>query len=310
MVRCSLEKNPRATKRTTDHAPARGVLFEQSRPQRRHKLPPAAPHGIRHVAPSGFSPVHEAAHVNAESTHYIAPVSRCRVNRLAEASTMRGRSIIRPLPSGGYVERFRAPRERVSQARVGTGVEPVQPDYGSGALSTELTTFGGRQSPSFDPREEHACANRFNGAPRAAGPGNVRPCLKSPKIDADRNRTCLKLLCRQPPCLRLQRHNEKCLRQESNLVFNLRRVACIHHTPKTTVPGRGIEPLLHRSKRCVRAGTLTRKGIPTWNRTRTQTLGKSRAFHNTFGMEGQRQDSNLHEAVYKTAASPFCHAGN
>jgi hypothetical protein len=98
-------------------------------------------------------------------------------------------------------------------------------------------------------------------------------------------------------------------RQESNLVCNLRRVACIHHTPRTAVPSRGIEPLLHRSKRCVRAGTLTRQSIPTWNRTRTQTLGKSRAFLNTFGIEIRRQDLNLHEPVYKTGALPISHAG-
>ena|GEM_PF-6330510 len=42
---------------------------------------------------------------------------------------------------------------------------------------------------------------------------------------------------------------KECPRQESNLVYDLRRVACIHHTPRTcSLPRRGIEPRPTASK--------------------------------------------------------------
>ena len=101
----------------------------------------------------------------------------------------------------------------------------------------------------------------------------------------------------------------ECPRWESNLGFDLRRVACkIHHTPRTncSAPCRGIERAsgrfevchaVHHTRRvCVSvarpgiepgptaseadmlSGTLTGhivKGVATWNRNRTKTFGES-----------------------------------
>ena len=41
---------------------------------------------------------------------------------------------------------------------------------------------------------------------------------------------------------------------------------------------------------------------PTWTRTRTKTLGKSRAVHYTIGIKSRRLDSHQHDLVYKTSA--------
>ncbi len=177
----------------TDHAPARGVLFEQSRPQRRHKPPPSTPHGKGQATPSGFSPVRDAAHVNAESTHYIAPVSvAARVvspervrRRAADQSSVR-------CPRG-YIERLRALRwSEFFRLALVRESNPRQPDQ-VWCSTTELTTFGGRQClRSIPGRNTHALTiSMERRAP--LGPGNVRPCLKSPKKDADRSRTCFKL---------------------------------------------------------------------------------------------------------------------
>ena len=107
----------------------------------------------------------------------------------------------------------------------------------------------------------------------------------------------------------------KCPRQESNLVLDLRRVACeIRHTPRTyLVARRGIEPRLADPKSAVPSVTLAGRlcpvarpgvepgptaseadmlsgtptgqfqGVPTWSRTRTKTLGGSCAIHYTIG---------------------------
>ena len=105
--------------------------------------------------------------------------------------------------------------------------------------------------------------------------------------DAGGSRTHFKLLCRQPPCRLAPASIRKCPRQESNLVFDLRRVACESGTPRgqrlsfSTSPRSrtpscrfevcrahpshsqgevarpGIEPGLAASEAGVRSGTLT-----------------------------------------------------
>ncbi len=62
--------------------------------------------------------------------------------------------------------------------------------------------------------------------------------------DAGGSRTHWMRLCRPPPRRVTSASSSQCPCQESNLVYDLRRVACIHHTPRTMrkIPHRGIEP--------------------------------------------------------------------
>ena len=51
------------------------------------------------------------------------------------------------------------------------------------------------------------------------------------------------------------------------------------------------------------------QGVPTWSRTRTKTLGGSRAIRYTIGTQSRRLDLHQHDPVYKTGASLFGHVG-
>jgi hypothetical protein len=87
----------------------------------------------------------------------------------------------------------------------GTGIEPVTARLTSGALTSELTgvvdlTIAFVTVHVRNARPQPVC----NVAPRAAGPATSKPCFKS--------------------------HRKKCPRQESNLVFDLRKVACASGT--------------------------------------------------------------------------------
>ena len=84
----------------------------------------------------------------------------------------------------------------------------------------------------------------------------------------------------------------KCPRQESNLVYDLRKVACLRHTPRTITSNKHhneeSNPVLqHRRLPCFRH---TRRAchisIPTGNRTRTWTFGGSNAIRYTIGNQG------------------------
>ncbi len=109
----------------------------------------------------------------------------------------------------------------------------------------------------------------------------------------------------------------------------------IQHTPRTcclSVPHQGVEPRLTVPKTAVRPshsqGMLSSspsrnrtwsnsfgschaiqhthepnsKSIPTWNRTRTKTLGESCAVRYTIGTKSRRLDSHQHETLYKSGA--------
>ena len=129
--------------------------------------------------------------------------------------------------------------------------------------------------------------------------------------------------------------SKKCPRQESNLVLDLRRVACVsgtlqghivcqylaresnpvlrfrrppcvHHTRKACcrVARPGIEPGPTASEAVMRSSTLTSQNVstPTWNRTGTKTLGESCAVRYTIGTKSLRLDLHQHHPVYKTGA--------
>ena len=166
----------------------------------------------------------------------------------------------------------------------------------------------------------------------------------------------------------------QCPRQESNLVYDLRTVACFpaHSEDMLLLASRqGVEPRLAESKSAVLSVTLARcrvarpgiepgptasearappcsggrrsstltshvqKSIPTWNRTRTKTLGKSRAVRYTIGtqepttgfapasnalqercltqsshvgIKHERKESNPVRQLWKLAALPGAHS--
>jgi hypothetical protein len=54
-----------------------------------------------------------------------------------------------------------------------------------------------------------------------------------PRQDAGGSRTHWTRLCRPPPRRVTSASSSQCPRQESNLVYDLRSVACVHHTPRT-----------------------------------------------------------------------------
>ena len=104
----------------------------------------------------------------------------------------------------------------------------------------------------------------------------------------------------------------KYLARESNPVLRFRRPPCVHHTRKARcrVARPGIEPGPGTARRVVaseavmRSGTTTghASGTPTWNRTRTKTLGGSCAVRYTTGTKSRRLDLHQHHPVYRTGA--------
>ena len=151
------------------------------------------------------------------------------------------------------------------------------------------------------------------------------------------SRTHLKLLCRQPPCRLAPAPSYQCPRQESNLVFDLRTVACKSATLRGRVfvqrPAEESNPVLQfRGLPCDPAHpqgpsvstrnrtwiwtfggsyaircTIETFSIPTWSRTRTRALGEPRAIRYTIGTyhQSRRLDLHQHDAVYRTAAFLF-----
>jgi hypothetical protein len=131
-------------------------------------------------------------------------------------------------------------------------------------------------------------------------------------------------------------------RQGSNLVYDLRGVACESGTLRgrtnLSTPPRSRTPscrfvvcraVRHTRRACVveypdldsNQGLDVRRvrcyplhhrdvsSIPTWSRTRTKTLGRSCAFRYTIGTWSRRLDLHQHHPVYKTGASLFGHVG-
>ena len=169
-----------------------------------------------------------AACANAVSTHCIASVRAAARRRLAEARCDNAR------PIKQSVRHPRAYSNALSVCRFAAcwsvrESNPRQPDYRSGALPTELT--GGGLDIAFV--KFHVRNTRHQplilGAARR-WPSDVKPACNFIR-DAGGSRTHFKLLCRQPPG-RLAPASSKCPRQESNLVFDLRRVACESGTPR------------------------------------------------------------------------------
>ena len=80
----------------------------------------------------------------------------------------------------------------------------------------------------------------------------------------------------------------------------------VHHTRKACcrVARPGIEPGPTASEAVMRSSTLTSQIVstPTWNRTRTKTLGESCAVRYTIGTKSRRLDLHQHHPVYKTGA--------
>ena len=111
-----------------------------------------------------------------------------------------------------------------------------------------------------------------------------------------------------------------CPRQESNLVFDLRKVVCASVTPRglrskrdrSPAPHPGIEPGLAASKAAVRPphprgnSRVPSPGVepglrPSESRVPSVTRrGRSRS---------RRPESNRHEPAYKAGALPFGHVG-
>ena len=132
----------------------------------------------------------------------------------------------------------------------------------------------------------------------------------------------------------------QCPRQESNLVFDLRRVACKSPTlrghnffsapPRNRTSSGSFEDcraVRHTRRASVstrnRTWTWTFGGsyaihytietfsVPTWSRTRARVLGEPRAIRYTIGTyhQGRQLDLHQHVAVYRTAALLFGHVG-
>ena len=88
--------------------------------------------------------------------------------------------------------------------------------------------------------------------------------------------------------------------------MRFRRPPCVPHTRQACcrVARPGIEPGPTASEAVMRSSTLTSQVIstPTWNRTRTRTLGEFDAFRYTIGTKSRRLDLHQHYPVYKTGA--------
>ncbi len=123
---------------------------------------------------------------------------RCRGQLPAEASSkIAADQFTRSLPSGLPETLSRLRWSEFSHSRSVRESNPRQPDYRSGALSTELT--GGGRRARFDPMFGTRCADRLSGAERAAGFGASNLAYKLHSRDAGGSRTRSELLCRQPP---------------------------------------------------------------------------------------------------------------
>ena len=187
---------------------------------------------------------------------------------------------------------------------VGTGVEPATSRSIIWCSAIELTNV---DVPWSDPIH---------------GTGSAKPCRvtcmpldrqhQRPSIqrDAGGSRTHLRLLCRQPPGRLAPASVTKCSRQESNLVFDLRKVACESSTLRERLIQYPAEEsnLARRLRRpsCIRH---TRRAIcvsvPTWTRTRAWTFGGSNAIRYTIGTYQRADDWIRTSMLPLTRRTPF-----
>jgi hypothetical protein len=182
------------------------------------------------------------------------------------------------------------------------------------------TSSGLTSSQSADAKDDPRRARRRCGEPRGAseGEGDERRRRESNPLP----RFCRPPPGRQAPAPCVLRHSPggPCPRQESNLVFDLRKVVCASVTPRgqrseqdrREAPHPGIEPGLAASKAAVRPphprgnSRVPSPGVepglrPSESRVPSVTRrGRSRS---------RRPDSNRHEPAYKAGASPFGHVG-
>jgi hypothetical protein len=265
----------------------------------------------------------------------IPSTHRCRASFAAESALCRAfppaavasarprrRPIERTLPSAGTSQRGsfdpHCSRLTAECLELGTGVEPVTARSLIWCSTAELT---GLATPGQNPCAEHAepiTATGRSGCREDRAPldGRRQRSLPSNRRRWESNplQTALQAVA-DPSGSSVV--SIKCPRQESNLVLDLRRIACAPAHPEdvlfpTRFPAeesnlvgqlRTLPCFRHTRRACLR-------NIPTWNRTRTWTFGRSNAIRYTIGTQPQsvtikksrRLDSHQHEPVYKTGA--------
>lgn len=140
-------------------------------------------------------------------------------------------------------------------------------------------------------------------ASRLAFPYSLKSPVSCLRRDAGGSRTHWMRLCRPPPRRVTSASSIQCPCQESNLVYDLRRVACVHHTPRTnnTPPRNRTSPDCfegsHASSTPAGHEPVSRPGIepgpgPSESPMRSATpSGQSR-----------RLVSHQHDPVYRTGA--------
>ena len=161
---------------------------------------------------------------------------------------------------------------------VGTGVEPATSRSIVWCSAIELTNVDvpwsepihgtGRTRLKWRATENSAKPCRVTCMPLDRQ--HQRPSIQR---DAGGSRTHLRLLCRQPPGRLAPASVIKCSRQESNLVFDLRKVACESSTLRERlIQYPAEESNLARRLRKPSCILHTRRAfcvsIPTWTRTR------------------------------------------
>ncbi len=222
----SFKKTPSAAESIVSHTFRRGVLFEQSLSQRRRstsvRRPPQAS-----LAPRQGTFMIVKRCVRERGIHALHSLCSCCRRRRSRNANDSAR------PTKQSIRHPRAYSNALSVCRLTAcwsvrESNPRQPDYRSGALPTELTGVVDSTSPSLDSMFGTRGTDREYCVLRAAGPATSKTLLVK---DADRNRTCFLLLCRQQPN-RLAPASRKCSRQESDLVLDLREVACESGTPR------------------------------------------------------------------------------
>jgi hypothetical protein len=140
-----------------------------------------------------------------------------------------------------------------------TGVEPVTSRVSAWCSTSELPRPG--PAPVSNPCTEHTPPIVSRRGECAAGPTGPAACFRR---DAGGSRTHFGPGCgRSPGRLAPASFSSRreCPRQESNLAFDLRKVACLRHTPRTkyqqtSVPPPGVEPGLRPSESRVPSVTL------------------------------------------------------
>ena len=112
-------------------------------------------------------------------------------------------------------------------------------------------------------------------------------------------------LCRPPPRRVTLASSSQCPCQESNLVYDLRRVACVHHTPRTIkypTEESNLARLLRRQS-CVLHTRRACNQYPDLELNQGLDLRRVQCspLHHR-DKQGRRLDSHQHDPVYKTGA--------